>query len=88
MLDFHEKGDLALQMIQAANSRLVNGFASVGQTCGAVDAFADTAVVSLAEDLGENDVIVEYVREGAGDGALGGETIELGVGFAALALVA
>jgi len=34
-----------------------------------MDAFADTAVVALAEDLGEDDVIVQDVGEVAGDGA-------------------
>jgi hypothetical protein len=89
VVHFHEEGNLTLQVIQAANLTLVDGFASVGETSGAVDAFADTAVVSLAEDLGEDDVIVEDVGEGAGDGAFGVEkAIEFDVGFAAAAVVA
>jgi len=58
-------------MIESGDLGFVDGLASEGLARGAMDAFADAAVISCAKDFGENYVIVEHVgfyRDGLGDG--------------------
>jgi len=73
MIHLAQDLNLILQMIESRELGYVNGLASEGLASGAMDAFADAAEISCADDFGEYYVIVENVGsycDGLGDGMM------------------
>mmetsp|Transcript_10878 Transcript_10878/g.23640 ORF Transcript_10878/g.23640 Transcript_10878/m.23640 type:complete len:313 (+) Transcript_10878:369-1307(+) len=69
MVHVGEEYDLALEMIESAEFEFVDGLDGEHPLRGAMDAFADGAVMSLSDDVGGDVVVVEDVGVHSRDGA-------------------